>query len=92
MFRELSAPLTSNKCLSQPVVGECLGMTDFSSDPLLELLGVLCHGAVEARESIKLRIKKKNRLFPSLISKMNISISVLPLGRMAGEGQFEFQQ
>lgn len=91
MFRELSAPLTSNKCLSQPVVGECLGMTDFSSDPLLELLGVLCHGAVEARESIKLRIKK-NRLFPSLISKMNISISVLPLGRMAGEGQFEFQQ
>lgn len=68
-------------------------MTDFSSDPLLELLSVLRHGAVEARESIKLRIKKKkNRLFPSLISKMNISISVLPLGRMAGEGQFEFQQ
>lgn len=63
MFRELSAPLTSNKCLSQPVVGECLGMTDFSSDPLLELLGVLCHGAVEARESIKLRIKKKTGFF-----------------------------
>lgn len=59
MFRELSALLTSNKCLPQPVVGECLGMTDFSSDPLLELLSVLCHGAVEAHESIKLCIKKK---------------------------------
>lgn len=36
---------------------------DDSSDPLLELLGVLCHGAVEARESIKLRIKKKTGFF-----------------------------
>lgn len=56
MFREVSAPLSSNKCLPRPVIGERLGMTDFSSDPLLESesCAVLCRGAIEAHESIKL--------------------------------------
>lgn len=77
------------------VIGECLGMTDFSSDPLLESesCAVLCRGAMEARESIKLY---KTTFFfffiPPLISEMNISISVLPLGRLADEGQYKFQR
>lgn len=56
MFREVSAPLSSNKCLPRPVIGERLGMTDFSSDPLSESVScaLLCRGAVEAHESIKL--------------------------------------
>lgn len=62
MFRELYAPLSSNKCLPRPVIGEHLRMTDSSSDPLLEsegcaLLSVLRRGAIEAYESIKLCIK-----------------------------------
>lgn len=39
MFRELTAPLSSNKCLSLCVIGERLRMSDFSSDPLLESEG-----------------------------------------------------
>lgn len=92
MFRELSAPLSSNKCLPPAVIGECLRMTDFSSDPLLESEGcvLLCRGAIEAHESIKLN--KKPFFSLPLISEMNISISVLPLGRMASEGQYKFWQ
>lgn len=67
-------------------------MTGFSSDPLLESesCAVLCRGAIEARESIKLY--KTTFFSPPLISEMNISISVLPLGRMADEGQYKFQR
>lgn len=75
MFREVSALLSSNKCLPRPVIGECLRMTDFSSDPLLESesCALLCCGAIEYRKSIKLY---KNPFFLPLMSEMNISISV----------------
>lgn len=92
MFTELSALLGSNKCLPRAVIAGCLRMTDSSSDPLLESEGraPLCHGAIEARKSIKV-YEKTFFPFPSFL-KMNISISVLPLGRVAGEGQYKFQQ
>lgn len=87
MLGELSAPLSSNKCLPRPVIGERLRMTDFSSDALLgsegcALLSLLRRGAIEAHESIKLCIKAL--FFHSLISEMNISISVLPWGKDSG--------
>lgn len=68
MFTELSAPLSSNKCLPRLVIGECLRMTDFSSDPLLdsESFALLCRGAIEACKSIKL-YKKTYFPFPSFL-------------------------
>lgn len=56
MLAELSAPLGSNKCLPRPVIGKCLRMTDFSSDPLLESesCALLCRGAIEACEGTEL--------------------------------------
>lgn len=36
MFTELSTPLGSDKCFPCPLIGMCVRMTDFSSDPLLE--------------------------------------------------------
>lgn len=94
-FRELTAPLTSNKSHPQPVIDECLRMTDFSSDPLLECalrcVCALCCGAIKLLNSIKLCVKPVFFPTPPSSLKWTLQSAVLPLGRMAGEGQFKFR-
>lgn len=88
MFTELSTPLGSDKCFPCPLIGKCVRMTNFSSDPLLE--SESCAFLLWNDRFMCIELHKTLLFFPLLISEMNISISALASRKMEGEGQYKF--